>query len=128
MAVGLTDVIAAVNGRLAAVIDDPSIHLHPGPPAAPTLPAVWPWPLNGGGPPRARPVVVRITWVAAPRDNAAQWPTLYAAVDVLDGIFDDPIGAGITVSARSWSFDAVDIGGVLRDALLYDLTLTYPNC
>lgn len=126
--VTLVDVVAAVNTALAATIDDPAIHLHPAPPAAPTLPAVWPWPTNGGGPPRDRPAVIRVIWVAAPQDNAAQWPALYAAVDVLDGIFDAPLGAGIMVTARSWRFDAVDIGQVLRDALLYDLTVTYPNC
>lgn len=124
----LADVVAAVNARLAVALATADVHVHATPPAAPTLPAVWPWPVNGGGPPRDRPATVRIHWVPVPRDNAVSWPDLYAAVDLLDAAFDDPLPAGIVTTGRAWTFDAVDVGNVARDALLYDLTVTYPNC
>jgi len=128
--VTLVDVLAAVNARLAATFDDPGLALWDGPPATVNAtPALWPSVLAGNGDPRRdRPVTLRVVWVPVPRENRRQWPDLYAAVDDLNACFDTPLGSGILTTARSWTFDTVDVGGVSRDALLYELALTYPDC
>jgi hypothetical protein len=127
----LADVMAAVAGRLMADIDDPAVAVSDLPPdTTQNLPAVWPEALSGGGVgSRDRPCLVRVVWVPAQRDNRVQHPDIWAAVDALDLAFDRAqLADGILLTGRAWTVDGHDIGGVTRDAVLYDLTLTYSSC
>ena len=128
--VTLTDVVAAVVARLTGTFDDPAIAVWDAPPAtANQLPAVWPEVLAGSGSPRRdRPATLRVVWVPVARANAAMWADLVAAVDALNAAFDVALPSGILITGRSWVFDSVDVGTVTRDALLYDLAVTYPDC
>ncbi len=121
------DVLAAVGARLTAAFDDPAVAVWPdGPPDATGTPAVWPEVLGGGGPGSdspLRPVSVRVVYVPAPR--AGGHADLVAAADALNAAFAARLDPAVAYSDRVWRIDAVDVGGVTHDAVLYDLNLSH---
>lgn len=127
--VTLTQVMGDLYLVLYELTDD-GVTVWPGPPRVEgRLPAAWLEALLGGGTNvRDRPATVRIVYVPAPSpDPDVMWPRMWEAVDRLDDLLE-VLPGGLTCTSRAWTFDTVAPGDVTRDALLYDLALTYPAC
>ena len=103
-----------------------------GPPDATGLPAVWLELATGGGidydNPTLTPATLRIVAAVTPQAAPLEHATFATVIDALDAGYRQPLASDVATRSRTWTIDTVEVGGVDRDAVLYDLALAYANC
>jgi hypothetical protein len=126
------DVYELAAARLNSLIDLPGggWSVWPtAPPDATGLPAVWVELASGGGVdfdnPTLTPLVLRIVAAVTPQTAAAEHQQFADAVDALDAGYRQPLAVNIATVSRTWTIDTVELGGVDRGAVLYDLALAH---
>jgi len=124
--VTLAELFAAFGAALASAFPSPWA-VHPFPPDATAIPAVWPEyeteHIAGGV---LTQIGLRVVAAIAAQTSPAEYARIFEARDRLVSITAASLGGGVGITARDSYVGAVTIGQTEHTALLYTFTLTIP--